>query len=99
MQGFLTIQTLNLNENFIVMGNGVKIQVVAIETFRLFLETGCYLDLFQTLYVPSISRNLIFFYLNLISMAISSHFAIKNSICLKIPFLLVLGIYVMVCIN
>jgi hypothetical protein len=34
MQGFLTIQTLNPNENFIVMGNGVKVQVVAIETFR-----------------------------------------------------------------
>jgi hypothetical protein len=49
MQGFLTIQTLNPNENFIVMGNGVKVQVVAIGTFRLF----------QTLYVPSISRNLV----------------------------------------
>jgi hypothetical protein len=59
MQGFLTIKTLNLNENFIVMGNGVKVQVVAIGTFRLFQETGCYLDLFQTFYVPSIYRNLI----------------------------------------
>jgi hypothetical protein len=59
MQGFLTIQILNPNENFIVMGNGVKVQVVAIGTFRLFLETSCYLDLFQTLYVPSISHNLV----------------------------------------
>jgi hypothetical protein len=61
MQGFLTIQSLNPNENFIVMGNGVKVQVVAIGTFRLFLETSSYLDLFLTLYVPSISQNLIFF--------------------------------------
>jgi hypothetical protein len=42
------------------MGNGGKVQVVAIETFCLFLETGCYLDLFQTLYVASISRNLVY---------------------------------------
>ncbi|KAL6338190.1 hypothetical protein AAG906_015153 [Vitis piasezkii] len=59
MQGFLTIQTLNQNESSIVMGNGVKVPVVATGTFRLFLDTDCYLDLFQTLYVPSISRNLV----------------------------------------
>jgi len=41
------------------MENGIKVQVVAIGTFCLFLETSCYLDLFQTLYVPSISRNLV----------------------------------------
>jgi hypothetical protein len=41
------------------MGNGIKVQVVAIGTFCLFLETSCYLDLFQTLYVPSISCNLV----------------------------------------
>jgi hypothetical protein len=46
MQGFLTNQNLNPNENFIVMGNGVKLLVVAIGTFRLFLDTRCYLDLF-----------------------------------------------------
>ena len=59
MQGFLIILTLNQNESFIVVGNGVKVSVVAIGTFRLFLDTGCYLDFFQTLYVPSISRNLV----------------------------------------
>ncbi|KAL6322453.1 hypothetical protein AAG906_008108 [Vitis piasezkii] len=58
-KGFLTIQTLNQNESSIVMGNGVKVPVVATGTFRLFLDTDCYLDLFQTLYVPSISRNLV----------------------------------------
>ena len=57
MQSFLTIQTLNQNESFIVVGNGVKVPMVATETFRLFLDTDCYLDLFQTLYVPFISHN------------------------------------------
>ena len=33
--------------------------MVATKTFRLFLDTDCYLDLFQTLYVPSISHNLV----------------------------------------
>ncbi|RVX17796.1 hypothetical protein CK203_004186 [Vitis vinifera] len=39
MQGFLTIQTLNQNESSIVVGNGVKVPVVATGTFRLFLDT------------------------------------------------------------
>ena len=59
MQGFLTIQSLNQYESCIFVGNGVKVPVVAIGTFRLFLDTDCYLDLFQTLYVPSISHNLV----------------------------------------
>ena len=59
MQGFPTIQTLNQNESCIVVGNGVKVLMVAIETFRLFLDIDCYLDLFLTLYVPSISHNLV----------------------------------------
>ena len=50
---------VNQNESCIVMGNGVKVPVAATETFRLFLDTDCYLDLFQTLYVPSISLNLV----------------------------------------
>ncbi|WKA12228.1 hypothetical protein VitviT2T_029640 [Vitis vinifera] len=58
-KGFLTIQTLNQNESSIVVGNGVKVPVVATGTFRLFLDTDCYLDLFQTFYIPSISRNLV----------------------------------------
>ena len=59
MQGFLTIQTLNPNENFIFIGNRVKAPVEAVENFRLILDTGYCLDLFQTLYVPSCSRNLV----------------------------------------
>jgi hypothetical protein len=59
MQGFLTTQTINQNERFIFMGNRVKAPVEAIGTYRLILDTGHYLDLFQTFYVPSVSRNLI----------------------------------------
>ncbi|KAL8128993.1 hypothetical protein V2J09_018148 [Rumex salicifolius] len=41
------------------MGNRVKVPVEAIGTCRLILDTGYHLDLFQTFYVPLISRNLI----------------------------------------
>ena len=41
------------------MGNQVKAPVETIGTYRLFLDSSHHLDLFQTLYVPSISRNLI----------------------------------------
>lgn len=59
MQGFLTTQTISPHERFIFMGNRVKVPVEAIGTYRLILDTGHHLDLFQTFYVPSISRNLI----------------------------------------
>ena len=54
MQGFLSIQTINPNENFILMGNQVRASIEAIGTYRLFFDTGHHLDLFQTFYVPSI---------------------------------------------
>ncbi|KAI3470069.1 hypothetical protein Pfo_026732 [Paulownia fortunei] len=60
MQGFLMTQTINLNENFVFMGNRVKALVEAIGTYCLILDTGHYLDLFQTLYVPSVSHNLVY---------------------------------------
>ena len=59
MQGFLMTQTINPNENFIFMGNRVKAPVEAIGTYHLFFDTGHHLDLFQTLYVPTVSRNLV----------------------------------------
>ena len=59
MQGFLTTQTIKPNEKFVFMGNRVKAPVEAIETYHLILDTGNHLDLFQTLYVLSISRNLV----------------------------------------
>ena len=41
------------------MGNRNKVPVKGIGTYRLVLDTGHYLDLFQTLYVPTFSRNLV----------------------------------------
>jgi hypothetical protein len=59
MQGFLMTQTIKPNEKFVFMGNRVKAPVEAIGTYRLILDTGNHLDLFETLYVPSVSRNLV----------------------------------------
>ena len=59
MQGFLTIQTIKSNESFVFMANRNKVLVKGIGTYRLVLDTGHYLDLFQTLYVPTFSRNLV----------------------------------------
>jgi len=41
------------------MGNRVKVPVEAVGTYHLILDTGFHLDLFDTFYVPSISRNLV----------------------------------------
>ena len=41
------------------MGNQVKAPIVAIGTYRLFLDTNKHIDLFQTFYIPSLSRNLV----------------------------------------
>ena len=59
MQGFLPIQTINPNEKFVFIGNQVKAPIEAIGNYRLILDTGHHLDLFQTLYVPSVSRDLV----------------------------------------
>ena len=58
MQEFLSYQIVNPYENFVLMGNQVKAPIEAIGTYRLVLETNYHLDLFQTFYIPSISRNL-----------------------------------------
>ena len=52
-------RTTNPNEKFVFMGNQVKAPVESIRTYRLILDTGHHLDLFQTLYVPFVSRNLV----------------------------------------
>ena len=41
------------------MGDGKKVVVEAIGTFRLQLKTGFYFDLFETFVIPSFRRNLI----------------------------------------
>nr|KYP62335.1 Copia protein [Cajanus cajan] len=58
MQGFTTIQTISPNEKFVFMGNRVKVPVEAVGTYRLILNIARHLDLLETLYVPSLSRNL-----------------------------------------
>ena len=60
MWGFLTIQSINPNENFLFMGNRKKAPIEDMGTYRLILDSGYHLDLPQTLYIPSLSRNLIY---------------------------------------
>ncbi|KAF3680344.1 hypothetical protein FXO38_02351 [Capsicum annuum] len=59
MQGFLTIRTINKNERFVYMGNRVKAPDEVVGTYRLILDTGRHLDLVETYYVPSLSRDLV----------------------------------------
>ena len=59
MKGFLTIRTINPNENFLFMGNRMKASIEGIGTYRLILDNGHHLDLIDTFYVPSVSRNLV----------------------------------------
>ncbi|RDX99589.1 hypothetical protein CR513_17343, partial [Mucuna pruriens] len=47
------------NDKFVFMRNKVKALVEAIRTYHLMLNTGHYLDLLETLYVPSLYRNLV----------------------------------------
>ena len=47
------------DERFIFVGDGKRVAVETIGTFRLQLKTGFYLDLFETFVVPSFRRNLI----------------------------------------
>ena len=55
------IRTINPNEDcFLFMGNRMKSTIEGIGTYRPILESGYVLHLYSTLYVPSLSRNLIF---------------------------------------
>jgi hypothetical protein len=46
-------------ERFLYVGDGNKVAVEAIGTFRLLFKAGCYLDLFETFVAPFVRRNLI----------------------------------------
>ena len=59
MQGGLTCQKPNDGERYIYVGDGKKIEVEAIENFRLLLMTRFYLDLDETFIVSSFRWNLI----------------------------------------
>ena len=60
MQGFITIRSTNLNDQYLYMGNCVRAKIKAIGVFHLILDYGFKLDLSETLYVLSISRNLVY---------------------------------------
>jgi len=59
MQGYLWSRPPSDAERFIFVGDGNKVAVEAIGTFRLRLKTGFLLDLFETFVAPSFRRNLI----------------------------------------
>ncbi|XP_015084217.1 uncharacterized protein LOC107027610 [Solanum pennellii] len=60
LQEFITNQPTNPYKDFVLMGNHMKAQIEGIRTYRLILETVHHLDLLRTLYVPLVSKNLIF---------------------------------------
>ncbi|GJZ49373.1 putative RNA-directed DNA polymerase [Tanacetum coccineum] len=60
LQGFRTIRRLERNQRTVKVGNGVDLNVEAIGTLSLILEGGFCLNLYGTLYVPSMTRNLIY---------------------------------------
>jgi len=59
MQGCLWSRLPSDDERFIFFGDGKRVTMEAIGTFRLQLKTGFYLYLFETFGVPSFRRNLI----------------------------------------
>ncbi|KAK3002003.1 hypothetical protein RJ639_020929 [Escallonia herrerae] len=59
LQGFLSVKKLNKGDRNVLVGNGEKAQVEAVGTLHLVLESGFNLDLVDTVYVPSMTRNLI----------------------------------------
>ena len=60
MQGFLLIQTINPNENFMLMGNQIRASIETIGTYHLFLDASHHLEFFKTFYVRLISKNFVF---------------------------------------
>ena len=60
MQGCLSCRKPSNDERYIYVGDGNPVEVKAIETFRLLLRTGFYLDLIETHVVPSLRRNLVY---------------------------------------
>ena len=62
MQGCLWSRPPTDAERFIFVGDGKKVPVEAIGSFRLLLKTSVYLDLIETFVAPSFRRNLISIY-------------------------------------
>ena len=59
MQGCLWSRKPSDDERLIYVGDGQTASVEAIGHFRLYLNSGKYLDLYETFVVPSLRRNLV----------------------------------------
>ena len=59
IQGCLSCQKPNDGERYIFVGDGKKVKVEAIGTFRLLLKSGTYCDLNETFFVLSFRRNFV----------------------------------------
>ncbi|KAL6322423.1 hypothetical protein AAG906_008078 [Vitis piasezkii] len=59
LQGYLTSKRLSKGERTITLGNGIEVEIEAIDTFHLILDTGFIMDLVDTVYVLVFTRNLI----------------------------------------
>ena len=60
MQGCIRSRTPSQHERLIYLGDDNKVRVDEIAVYRLKLESGYFLDLDETFYVPSFRWNLIF---------------------------------------
>ncbi|KAD4385252.1 hypothetical protein E3N88_25420 [Mikania micrantha] len=58
-QGFLTIRRLERNQRTLKLGEGKELSVAAVGTLELIMKTGLCIKLYDTLYIPEISRNLV----------------------------------------
>ncbi|KAD6795845.1 hypothetical protein E3N88_06741 [Mikania micrantha] len=58
-QGFLTIRRLERNQRTLKLGDGKELSVAAVGTLELIMKTGLCIKLYDTLYIPEISRNLV----------------------------------------
>lgn len=56
---FLTIQKLERNQRTLKMGNRHELSVKAVGTLELLIKTGKCIKLYDTLYIPEITRNLV----------------------------------------
>ena len=59
IQGFLTIRKLERNQRTLKMGNGQELFVEGVGTLELLMKTGKCIKLYDTLYIPEITRNLV----------------------------------------
>ena len=94
MQGCLSCRKPNDGERYIFVGDGKKVEVEAIGTFRLFLKSGTYLDLNETyLYRPFDGIWFLFPYWKILVILVLLE--IINLVFFRIQIWLVLVLYLM----